>query len=319
MTGLSAARSWDAPASGFFSRNFRFGEWISEPVTPLFESWLLSRMEERLHELHRSWIGQVAPRPFHVVVNGWYFYSLNFLPLSLRAVGRSLPFILVRLLKNSRRVSGMIPPVARFGAPMYEREWRQELLPRYLAAVDRAEKRVDECDASELMALIDELAGLAGDYFASIAVVAGYAYKAEGMLVLSHRRHARRAIGRRHLPLGFHLPLLAGLTPTGSPPPHAVVSLDWWYPISFENSDRRPNPMDATARHVRLVDERLAAEASARAAVATSQRRLRTFNRLLSEAQRAAAVREEQFSDFTRPWPVMRRALRRQSRAKRGH
>ena len=69
--------------------------------------------------------------------------------------------------------------------------------------------------------------------------------------------------------------------------------------------------MDTTARHARLVDERQKAEAAARAAVATSPRRLRTFNRLLSEAQRAAMIREEQLSHFTRPWPVMRRALRR--------
>ena len=82
-------------------------------------------------------------------------------------------------------MSVMIPPAARFGARMYEREWREDLLPRYVAAVDRAEERVDKADASELMALIDELAGLAGHYFASMAVVAGYAYKAEGMLVIS--------------------------------------------------------------------------------------------------------------------------------------
>jgi pyruvate,water dikinase len=69
--------------------------------------------------------------------------------------------------------------------------------------------------------------------------------------------------------------------------------------------------MDAAARHARLVDERQTAEASARAAVGNSKRRLRTFNRMLSEAQRAAAIREEQLSHFTRPWPVMRRALRR--------
>ena len=50
----------------------------------------------------------------------------------------------------------MIPPAARFGARMYEREWREDLLPRYVAAVDRAEERVDKADASELMALIDE-------------------------------------------------------------------------------------------------------------------------------------------------------------------
>jgi pyruvate,water dikinase len=317
MTGLSAIRSWDAPAPGYFSRNFRFGEWISAPVTPLFESWLLTRMEERLHELHRSWIGQVASRPLHVVVNGWYFYSLNFMPITLRAVGRSLPTILLRLLKSPRHVSGMIPPLARFGARMYEREWREDLLPRYIAAVERAEERVDKADTPELMALTDELASLAGDYFASIAVVAGYAYKAEGILVLCHRRHTRRASGGGHLPLGFHLPLLAGLSPIEPTPSHAVVSLDWWYPTANDDGCSRPRPdvMDATARHARLVADRQAAEASARAALATSPRRLKTFNRLLSEAQRAAVVREDQIRHFTRPWPAMRRALLRLGKA----
>src|SRR4029434_3287921 len=104
---------------------------------------------------------------------------------------------------------------------------------------------------------------------------------AEGMRVLSDRRHASRASDDRHLPLGFHLPLLAGLAPTGPPPPHALVSLDWWYPTLGENGDRRPSCMDTTARHARLVDERQAAEAASRAAVAKSPRRLRRFNRLL--------------------------------------
>ena len=29
--------------------------------------------------LFRELIGQIAPRPYHVVVNGWYFYSINFI------------------------------------------------------------------------------------------------------------------------------------------------------------------------------------------------------------------------------------------------
>ena len=51
MTALPREVSWDPPADGAFTRTFRFGEWISEPVTPLFESWLLTAMEDRLHAL----------------------------------------------------------------------------------------------------------------------------------------------------------------------------------------------------------------------------------------------------------------------------
>ena len=78
---LAPEVSWVAPAPGAFTRQLRFGEWISEPVTPLFESWLLSRMEDSLHQQLQRWTGQGAPRPHHVVVNGWYFYSINWLSL----------------------------------------------------------------------------------------------------------------------------------------------------------------------------------------------------------------------------------------------
>jgi len=303
MTGLPAAHSWDSPARGFYSRSFRLGEWISEPVTPLFESWLLSRMEEGLHATHRAWVGQIAPRPFHVIVNGWYFYSLNFLPLSLRAVGRSLPHILSRVIRSPRRVSAMIPPTARFGARLYETEWRDELLPRYLAAIRKAEARLEAASPSELVSLIDELAGLAGEYFASVAVVAGYAYKAEMPLVSFHRRHVAPRTG------GSHLPLLAGLAAPAPQPAHAVFSLDWWYATSGEGV-AAPAITDGGVRR-QLVTERKAAESSARGALTSSPRRLAKFNDLLGEAQRAALVREEQLGHFTRPWPVMRRGLRR--------
>ncbi|MEO7869076.1 MAG: PEP/pyruvate-binding domain-containing protein, partial [Candidatus Limnocylindria bacterium] len=73
MTALPPDVSWDAPARGAYTRTLRFGEWISEPVTPLFETWLLTAMEDRMHAVFREWIGQIAPRPYHVVVNGWYF------------------------------------------------------------------------------------------------------------------------------------------------------------------------------------------------------------------------------------------------------
>ena len=74
MTALPPDVSWESPAPGAYTRMLRLGEWIGEPVTPLFESWLLTAMEERMHAWFREQIGQIAPRPYHVVVNGWYFY-----------------------------------------------------------------------------------------------------------------------------------------------------------------------------------------------------------------------------------------------------
>jgi rifampicin phosphotransferase len=299
MTALPPDVSWEAPASGAYTRQLRFGEWISEPVTPLFESWLLTAMENGLHAFLKQWIGQRAPRPYHVVVNGWYFYSINW--LSGGAFARSLPGILWRLVRSPRRVAGVIPPTVRHSVPVFEREWREDLLPRYRAAVAGAEGRVETLPVTELQALIDELADLAGEYFASIAALTGAAYKMEMNLAGFYRRHLGKSLGG-----GSHLPLLAGFEPPADPGRHAVVSLDWWHsPLPHAAATRPPED------HDRLVEARQVAETAAFRALASSPRRLRAFRRLLAESQHLVPVREEQVRELTLAWPVMRRAVLR--------
>lgn len=301
MTALPPEVSWDAPARGAYTRMIRFGEWISEPVTPLFESWLLSAMEDRLHANLKEWLGQRAPLPYHVVVNGWYFYSLNF--LSGRALARSLPGLLWHLVRTPRTLAGLFPRTVRYSSlPRFERNyWREDLLPRYRAAVASAEDHVEQLPVEELPALIDELAELAGDYFASIAAVAGAAYKMEINLARFCRRHLRGPLENGHLPL------LAGLDPATDPGPHAVASLDWWHaPVpSVVTATRPPEARD------RVVEARRAAEAAALGALASSPRLLRSFRRVLAESQRMVLVREEQVRELTLAWPVMRRAVLR--------
>lgn len=280
MTALPPDVSWEPSAPGAYTRTIRFGEWIGEPVTPLFESWLLSTMEDRLHACLEDWIGQHAPRPYHVIVNGWYFYSINF--LSAPALARSLPDILWHLVRSPRRIAGLVPPLLRHSYPIFEREWREDLLPRYRAAVAAAEGRVETLPFGELPALIDELADLAGDYFGSIAALTGAAYKMEINLARFYRRHLASALD------GSHLPLLVGLAPPGSPGRHAVASLDWWHPLS--------PPAEAAAKpsedHARLVEARQAAEEAVFGALASSPRRLRALRRLLADAQHLVLVRE---------------------------
>lgn len=299
MTALPPNVSWETSAPGAYTRMIRLGEWICEPVTPLFESWLLPTMEERLHVRLQEWIGQYAPRPYHVVVNGWYFYSINF--LSPAALARSLPDVLWHLVRSPRRVVGLIPPLLRHSVPIYEREWREELLPRYRAAVEIAEARVETVPPSALPALIDDLARHAGDYFASIATLGGAAYKMEINLARFHRRHLSAALG------GSHLPLLVGFEAPAAPSRHAVVSLDWWHATSPDVATT-PRPPD---EHGRLVEARHTAEQTAFQALASSPKRLRAFRRLLADAQRLVVVREEQVRDLTLGWPVMRRAVLR--------
>jgi pyruvate,water dikinase len=296
---MTSETRWEAPA-GAFARSFRLGEWIGDPVTPLFESWLLTTMEETMHADYARLVGQPAPRPLHVIVNGWYYYNLAFLPASFGAVARVLPGLLVRLSRDPRRVAPAIPPLARFGVDLYVREWREQLLPSYAAAVERAQREVETSPLDQLAAIIDELAVLAGRYFTSITMVAGYGWKTEIPLGRFYRAHLRDVVG------GHHQLLLRGLS-VPSTPAYAVASLDWYFPTAGESAaipdgDRGP-------RYERLRQEREELERRARALL--SPRLRARFDRLLAEAQRASKLREEQVAGLTRAWPVFRRALAR--------
>ncbi len=299
MTALPADVSWASPASGAFTRTLRFGEWISEPVTPLFESWLLSGMEERFHADLLQIVRQRVPRPFHVVVNGWYFYSMNWmLPGPML---RNLPRMLGNAIRHPRVMAGILPPTVRHSIPILEREWREDIRPRYRAAVADAEERVERLAVTELPGLVDELADLAGEYFTSIASFGGTAYKMEINLARFYRRHIGKRVG------GSHLPLLTGFDVPVEPDRHAMPSLDWW---------RAPGPPPSVAGVVipdraRLVAERESAEAVAFEALAHAPRKLAAFRKLLAETQRLVPIREEIVRELTRPWPVMRRAVLR--------
>ena len=211
MTALPPDVSWQSPAPGAYTRMLRLGEWIAEPVTPLFESWLLTAMEDRMHAWFREQIGQIAPRPYHVIVNGWYFYSINF--ISGRALLRSLPGMLVHLVRTPRHLAGVIPPTVRYSFPVMERMWREDLQPRYRAAVTAGERDVERLPVAELPMFIDRLAALAGEYFGGVAALAGAAYKLEMNLAQFYRKHLRGSLG------GSHLPLLSGFEPTGDTSP----------------------------------------------------------------------------------------------------
>lgn len=299
MTALPPDVAWDPPAPGAFTRTFRFGEWISEPVTPLFESWLLTAMEDRLHVLLAEMLGERDPRPYHVVVNGWYYYSINW--LSPRVFARNLPGMLWHLIRSPRRVAGLFPATVRHSIGVLERDWREDHLPRYRAAVAAAEGRVETLPVTELPALIDELADLAGEYFTSIAALAGGAFKIEINLAQFYCRHLASPLG------GSHLPLVAGFAPPADPGQHAVVSLDWGHaPLPPADSAAAPG-----GRHASVVEARQVAENAAFQALASAPRRLRAFRKLLADSQRLASLREEQVPHLTLAWPVMRRAVLR--------
>ncbi|HEX6655696.1 MAG TPA: PEP/pyruvate-binding domain-containing protein [Candidatus Limnocylindria bacterium] len=298
MTALPPEVSWDAPAPGAYTRQLRMGEWIGEPVTPLFESWLLTAMENRMHERFRQMIGQIAPRPYHVIVNGWYFYSINF--LSGGALLRSLPGILSHLVRDPRTLAGVMPPTVRYAYPILEPMWRNEAQPQFRAAIERAARDVESTPVAELPGFVDELAKQAGECFVWIAALAGAAYKMEINLAGFYQRHVAPKLG------GSHLPLLAGLTIPESTNSLAISSLDWWFEPMVADA-MLPSESDRE----RVVRAREDAERAAQEALASNPRRLAAFRRLLAGAQHLVPIREEQVAELTTAWPLMRRAVLR--------
>jgi phosphohistidine swiveling domain-containing protein len=301
MTGLPEHVSWDPPSDGVFSRSFRFGEWLPEPVTPLFESWALTRMERAMHGWMTGQVGQVAPEPHHVVVNGWYFYSMNWMPAPGVALWSTLRRVFPFVIRDWRRVSAMLPETAHHGYRILEDEWRADLLPRYVAQSKRAMSEVETSGPGRLVELVDELTDLAGLYFASIAVVAGSGYKLEYQLARFWNRHLRDELGCSHLLVLRGLPRR---TPVADAP--TLESLDWWKDTGGSGT---PPPDLAT-----IIEQREETEARARHALAGSPRRLAKFDRILADAQHIGPVREEQVSMLSLPWPAMRRAIERLGR-----
>jgi pyruvate,water dikinase len=253
-------------------------------------------MEERMHAFFFEQLGQRAPRPLHVVVNGWYFYSMNW--AAPGAMLRNLPRLLWHLARNPRVVAGISPSTVRYSFRLAERMWREDFRPRFHAASERAGARVESAPADELPALIDELAGLAGEAFGWLAAVAGAAYKMELNLARFYQRHVQPSLG------GSHLPLLTGFAVPEGHPVDAVTSLDWFYPAATTSAPPK-------AEHARLVEARHVAEEAAFGALASSPRRLAAFRRLLADAQYLVPVREEQVGELTVAWPTMRRAVLR--------
>jgi phosphohistidine swiveling domain-containing protein len=296
MTALPAEVSWTPPAPGAFTRQYRIGEWLGQPVTPLFESWLLTMMEERMHAFFFEQLGQRAPQPLHVVVNGWYFYSMNW--AAPGAMLRNLPRLLWHLARNPRAVAGINPSTVRHSFPLLERMWRADFRPRYRAAIHAAEVGVEATPVDELPGLIDEMGGLAGEAFGWLAALAGAAYKMELNLAGFYQRYLSPSLG------GSHLPLLTGFALPEGETAHAVTSLDWFYPVATISAP-------PAAEVARLVDTRRKAEEAAFGALASSPRRLAAFRRLLADAQHLVPVREEQVAELTMPWPIMRHAVLR--------
>lgn len=308
MTALPVPVAWTPPSPGYWMRNFRLGEWLPEPMTPLFQSWLLERLAQGYLVGMRRSAGAAVPWR-HAAINGWYYTAApnpRSIPVTLlRAVvqsrGRVLPFVLNALVRVSRR-----PEAAdRAVLGRLAQEWREELLPRYQRFVAEGERRIDTATTDELAELIDSVGQVAGEYLWSLAIVGGSAWKMEGCLAQYLRKHVpTEAYENVQV-------LLRGLAGTVlEVPAHAVQSVDWYWPTAGELSRQQPVG-DLRERRSHLAAEREKAEDACRAALSEQPAPRARFETLLDVAQRYTALREEQARWLTLSWPLLRRCTLR--------
>jgi pyruvate,water dikinase len=297
MTALPDPVTWQTSLELPYVRDFRLGEWIGAPLTPLSESWLVTELEEICHERQRLLWGMPPPRPLHVVVNGWYFYGgLNYDITSPWFWLRSLPSIVRNLPFHFREM--MSVSIKPLGSRQETIRWREQLLPRYRDAVAAAAARVDSAPVAELPALVGGVLEHAGVHFTSMVGVAGYAAVTEVDLkdfLVAHAPSEQWALHE----------LVAGAD--AEPAVHDVEGLDWIFPTLGERGALPAGPSADTRARV------LAGQAAAQARVreALPSRRRKAFDAMVAEARAAHAVRLEQTGLFTLGWPVMRRALAR--------
>jgi len=298
MTALPEPPTWRPPGSGWWLRNFRLGEWLPEPLTPLFAGWLLPLLEQGVARAMQAESG-IPMRPAGAVVNGWYYTTppprvdgspaLQVLrhPRAMLAAPR-----VVLLLLHPERMPGELARMTR--------HWREELLPRYRAIVAAAQAEAAAAPAVELAGLIERVGEVAGEYSWSVATLAGSQWKIEAALVRFCRAHVP-GLGASPQVL---VSGLAGAEP--DLPPHALHSIDWYWPTAGELGTPGPGA-EILHRHRELAARREAAESACRAALAGRRRLRRRFDRLLSIAQTYAVVREQQTRQFSLGWPVLRR------------
>lgn len=233
MTALPEPVDWTPPEPGYWLRNFRLGEWLPDPMTPLFQDWLLERLHEGLVAGTRRSSGAAIAFP-SAAINGWY-YTMGgpcprslprmLLPALVRTRGRILSFLWHALVvvnthpeRADRAVLGKLA-----------QQWRDELLPEYQRLVAHAERRAETATTPELRQIIDSIGHAAGEAFWSLAIVGGSAWKMEGCLARFARKHLQPTLSA-----GVQA-LLRGLPGAAfDAPAHGVQSIDWYWPTAGE-------------------------------------------------------------------------------------
>jgi rifampicin phosphotransferase len=305
MTALPDPVDWTPPAPGYWMRNLRLGEWLPDPMTPLFADWLLDRLDHGEQQASRAQVGTTLPFP-HAAINGWYYLATPALSprtiatTLLQGRGRLLRFMRHAVLGPSR------DPVAadRRLLARLATQWRTELLPRYQRLIQKGEQQLPTASPEQLGEIIDEVGAAAGEQLWSLAVVGGAAWKMEGALARFYRQHLAPTVNASVQELLVGLPAsqpdLAG---------HAVQSLDWAHPTAGELGWPPPRPSEDRQRELAARREALTAQCVS--ALGDRPQLQARFQALLQVTQRYAVLREQQARQLTLGWPLLRRCVLR--------
>jgi phosphohistidine swiveling domain-containing protein len=304
MTALPHPVDWTPPAPGYWMRNLRLGEWLPEPMTPLFADWLLERLDYGEQLATRAHVGTTLPFP-SAAINGWYYLATP--ALSPGAIATTLlqgRGRLLRFMRHGVLGPGRDPVAAdrRLLAGLAE-QWHTELLPRYQQLVCEGDQRLQTASSEQLVGIVDRVGAAAGEQLWSLAVVGGAAWKMEGALARFYRQHLAPTVNASVQELLVGLP--------GSQPDlaaHAVQSLDWAHPTAGELDWPPPQPSD---RHRELAARREALTTRCLAVLGDQPQLQARFQALLEVAQRYAVIREQQARQLTLGWPLLRRCALR--------
>lgn len=181
---------WQSPIPGaHWRRRWRLGEWLREPVTPLFASWAIPHLvasRECSGDGRLGWRPPPSfsmPTPWYCIVNG-YFYARQDLPSD---VGAGMPFeTRLRRMRDLRR---------------FLDRWLREHLPHYLEHFARHRAiQLEALSAAELVAFAETLLAEAGELW---SVVAPLGYGFEAMIFAPHYRRLLGAHDPPHYTLLF--------------------------------------------------------------------------------------------------------------------
>jgi len=312
MTALPSPVDWTAPrvselhppGPSYWMRNLRLGEWLPEPVTPLFEDWLLKLISRGFGRGTHADSGLLTGLRY-AVVNGW-FYSTPEPDLRL---GDLLAAIFTRPISMFRFASSIIkqtgdPELAerRFFARVVRR-WRQQTLPQYRQLVNESSSQLESAPLADVVAIVDRVGEAAGEQLWALAIGGGSAWKIEVALGRFYRQYltSQVEIDVRVLLTGLSASEPAALT-------HAVLSADWYWPTLGESSHSGP-VNQLKQRRGELIERREAAEKACRQALQDRPELPPRFEVLLELAQRYARLREEQANLLTLGWPVLRKCV----------